>query len=593
MFAGLRKKAKLVIYIIAAVFILSMAIGGISSIFISKPFLARIAGVKISYEEYNEMIKRAYGNYIQQNPDTEVDEKVMTDLNNQVWEQLVAQILYDKEIKRLGIKIRNNNVVERLNDPPEDIRTIEEFHTDGKFDLQKYRDMLFENENFAAYMEQRVRANLPYELLFETIKAQVSVTEEDVREEFISKNNKADVKVIFFDPSKVDSVSVTEDEIKKYYQDNKENYKRDPACKLKYIKIPLQPSEADKNSFKARADSIYALALTGDDFAELARTLSDGPSAPRGGDLGYFTRGRMVGEFEDAAFSLKVGEIGEPVLTQFGWHIIKVFDRRRNDAGEEEVQASHILVQPVASQQTVDNLAVIADDIFARAQVVGVDSAAVDFSYQAQETNEFQKTATYISGIGNRSDLVEFAFSHKPGALHGPLHLENGDYLIVQLSSRLGVHYQELSAVEAQIKRTLEQEKKLAEITLKAEEFISQNETDDYLEAALREEWQIVEAKGITDKSAIDKIRNEIPLNEAILELEGDSYTGLIKGEKGAYIAYVEKRVKPDMNAFEQQKDALIEEKLEKDQNSHLNKWFRELKESANIIDNRKDYYAL
>jgi len=70
-------------------------------------------------------------------------------------------------------------------------------------------------------------------------------------------------------------------------------------------------------------------------FAELAEEYSEGPSAPRGGDLGWFSRGMMVKEFEDGAFALDVGEVSEPVKTQFGYHIIKVFDKRSVTKGED------------------------------------------------------------------------------------------------------------------------------------------------------------------------------------------------------------------------------------------------------------------
>jgi peptidyl-prolyl cis-trans isomerase C len=66
----------------------------------------------------------------------------------------------------------------------------------------------------------------------------------------------------------------------------------------------------------------------GKDFAELAKANSNCPSGKQGGDLGFFSRGRMVKEFEDAAFSMEVGQVSEPVKTQFGYHLIKVTDKR-------------------------------------------------------------------------------------------------------------------------------------------------------------------------------------------------------------------------------------------------------------------------
>lgn len=79
---------------------------------------------------------------------------------------------------------------------------------------------------------------------------------------------------------------------------------------------------------KSEADSIKSKIDKGECFETLAKKYSKCPSGQEGGDLGYFERGQMVPEFEDAAFSLPVGQVSAPVHTQFGWHIIKVYDRR-------------------------------------------------------------------------------------------------------------------------------------------------------------------------------------------------------------------------------------------------------------------------
>lgn len=79
---------------------------------------------------------------------------------------------------------------------------------------------------------------------------------------------------------------------------------------------------------KEQAVSIKTMLDEGEDFGVLARQYSKCPSKASGGDLGYFKRGQMVKEFEDAAFALPVGQVSDPVETQFGWHIIKVLDKK-------------------------------------------------------------------------------------------------------------------------------------------------------------------------------------------------------------------------------------------------------------------------
>jgi peptidyl-prolyl cis-trans isomerase C len=81
--------------------------------------------------------------------------------------------------------------------------------------------------------------------------------------------------------------------------------------------------ETQEEAAKCRADI-----LSGQDFGTIAKSVSKCPSASNGGDLGYFTKGRMVPQFERAAFELSVGDVSEPVQTQFGWHLIQVTDKR-------------------------------------------------------------------------------------------------------------------------------------------------------------------------------------------------------------------------------------------------------------------------
>lgn len=586
----MRRHASWIVLVIAAVFILSMAIGGISSIFAKGEYLGIIDGDKITPTKFREYFENALATYAQQNKDEQIDDAKYKELNDQTWNQLVRQRLYEKEIKKRKLKVTKDDIVAKMREPFDDIKEIEQLKTDGKFDYDKYEILLIENPEFANWIEARIIANLPYEKLFDDVKSEVTLTPEEVHQDYYEKNNKAEAKIIFFDPNQA-KIEVTDEDMKKYYEENKEDYKKGAGRKLKYAKLALEASEEDKELAKVKADSIHQEIIGGLDFTQAAIDLSEGPSAPKGGDLGFFTRGRMVKEFSDVAFTLSLNEVSNPVLSQFGWHIIKVFEKRKNDDGEVEVKASHILIKTEPSEKTKANLEIIANDLFAQAKNLGIDSASAVMSCEVKETKEFYEDDKYIGGIGSNEELIKFAFSKKVGKIHEPIKIRD-DYIIAEISFKIGKHYQTLESQKNKIKRETKSELALQEILKRAKEFTEKFEHSEYLAEAKKADWKIIEAKDIILDKTIPGLRKDENLNKAILELEENKNTDLIINDFGAYIAFVSKRTVPDMEKFEEDKENLIAEAQEKAENEHLNEWYRELNENAEIEDNRDKYYS-
>jgi peptidyl-prolyl cis-trans isomerase C len=126
-------------------------------------------------------------------------------------------------------------------------------------------------------------------------------------------------------------VTVSDDELKSYYESHKDEFKTQDMVKARHILVRVDNSASDDEKKKAKEKTeLYLKKIKdGEDFAKLASDFSDDPgSKAKGGDLGFFPRGRMVKPFDDAAFSLKPGETSGIVETQFGFHIIKVEDRK-------------------------------------------------------------------------------------------------------------------------------------------------------------------------------------------------------------------------------------------------------------------------
>jgi peptidyl-prolyl cis-trans isomerase C len=135
----------------------------------------------------------------------------------------------------------------------------------------------------------------------------------------------------------VGKITVPDADVKKFYTDNMDKYfKKSETVKASHILIGIdeKTSPEEKKKAEEKAGNILKRIKAGEDFAELAKTESSCPSSAQGGDLGFFGKGQMVPTFEEAAFALKPGELSKVVETQFGYHIIKLTDRK--EATEEK-----------------------------------------------------------------------------------------------------------------------------------------------------------------------------------------------------------------------------------------------------------------
>lgn len=138
--------------------------------------------------------------------------------------------------------------------------------------------------------------------------------------------------------------AITEEEAKKFYDDNITKFTRAEQVKASHILIGTTgKDEAGKTAAKAKAEDVLVQVKGGADFAELAKTHSTCSSKQRGGDLGFFGKGQMVPEFSQAAFAQKPGEISDVVETKFGYHIIKVTDRKEAGVRSFEEEKSNII----------------------------------------------------------------------------------------------------------------------------------------------------------------------------------------------------------------------------------------------------------
>ena len=212
------------------------------------------------------------------------------------------------------------------------------------------------------------------------------------------------------------SIVVQEEEVRAFFDAQAGDLGQRPAT-ITFAQLVFEPtpSEAAVDLARAEAEAIRARALEGEDFEELARRNSDDPGSQQlGGDLGWFRRGNMVPEFEDEAFALNEGEIGELVETDFGFHIIKV-ERRRGG----EVNARHILIQPEVLPEDIDRTRVLGFELRGRIEA-GESIAELRETYGNLDAPDTM--AVPVNQLGDLPPGFDAALENaEAGVLAGPL----------------------------------------------------------------------------------------------------------------------------------------------------------------------------
>jgi len=177
------------------------------------------------------------------------------------------------------------------------------------------------NEEFSDWKKQ-----FPDEAQFKNIMAMMNLSEDSVKEQIRQR-----MSVQQFIEKEIGSkIKISEEDIKAFYDKNKEAFKQSEEVQASHILIKVDPAgdAAKKAEARKKIEEIQGKLKKGEDFATLAKASSDCPSKDRGGDLGYFSRGEMVKPFEDAVFALKTGEMSDIVETQYGFHLIKSSDKK-------------------------------------------------------------------------------------------------------------------------------------------------------------------------------------------------------------------------------------------------------------------------
>lgn len=592
MLEDLRKRQKIIIYFVVVIFVLGMGAIGIVEIFNPKPFLGKVEGKKITLEMYQAKLQEVHARYSESNPDQPIDDNVRRSLEGSAWQELVDGILWDKQIKKHKIKVTNSDIItEMQNNPPQDLMQNESLQTNGRFDNSKYLSALKNNPEFFLMMEDYVSSYLPRKRLQEKIQAAAGITIDSLKAEYKKENDKVSGEILFFDYNTITDVEVTDDEISDHYEAHKdEEYKKGPGTRIRYLSFNVAPSGEDFEEAKRSAVLLRERIMNGEDFGELAREYSEDPgSGQNGGSLGEFGKGQMVPEFEKAAFAMEEGQISQPVKSDFGWHIIRLDKWVDRNPEVSKVEASHILFKVEASETTRANLEEKALEAQKALKKKDIDVVAKALEMEPKDTDWVEHDAQYIPGLGQNPQLLAWMIKAKKGQVSDIIRDQQQNIIVAKVVDNAKKYYEDFDKVRLRIKYELERNKKIAKAKVKADEFVAKYSKDEYFAKAEAEGWKVTEVQNYKRGNNTPGVGVSEMFADKALALEEGGMTGLIHDEKGSYIFRATNRIKPDMAAFEKDKDAqkTIRESLE---NKAWGRWYQDMRENAEIIDNRAKF---
>ena len=333
-----------------------------------------------------------------------------------------------------------------------------------------------------------------------------------------------------------------------------------------------------KEEAEARARELLKEAQKeGTVFAQLARENSDGPSAPRGGDLGYFQEGVMTQKFNDFAFGNPVGTI-DLVETEFGYHIVKVDDKQdvvRLATFSRAIEPSDETINALFTEATTFEMAVTEDK-------QGYAAKAAEKEYQVRPVNQLKAMDENLPGLGAQRRIVQWAFNDETAVGDVRRFDLNNGYAIVQLTA---THAEGLKSVEdasVQVLPRLRKEKKAAQI-------IAANQGKSLEEIASANGVVVSSASALNAKSPTIAGAGREPLVVGTaVTMDTGATSGLLEGETGVFkLEVTNKEEAPDMENY-----TPYANNLQTSLGARVNmEVYNALKERAEVVDNRSVFY--
>ena len=551
---------------------------------------------------------------------TSFTDEELKQLRQRALDDLIERTLILQEAERLGITVS-------LDETRRDIAQNPAFQRGGQFDKALYLRQLSASRMTPSEFEKAVQMNSLIGKLMDGVRDTAKLSDRELLEFYRMENEKVNLQFIKLDsPGFEGEIEISPEELEIYYEKTKENYRTPERVKVRYLvfdpnhykeKEDVTPEEVEQEylmnkerftqehqvsarhilitldkekgsegeeSARKKAEDIKKRIEQGEDFAQLAEQFSqDTGTASKGGDLGFFNKGQMVKSFEEAAFSLKPGEISPVVKTQFGFHIIKVEAIKEEETQSlEEVRSTlEEELKGERANETVRREARRAGSLIYRSG--NLVEYGKEHELEVQETGLFAQGEP-IEGIGINKDCSEAVFALKADEV-SPVVSVGKNYYVFQLIAREQSSLPLLEEVKDKVTKNLKREQANEMAQKEADRILAEITSGIPMDQLAEKEELTVEETGFFTRRSnfIGKIGDLAELLKDAFSLTPQNpYPSKVYSRGSNYfVVKLKERGEVEEGTFIADKDKIRARLLPQKQEERARLWLQDLKAGA------------
>ena len=590
MMQAFRNSAK----VAGAVFALLMLIFVLTSVdwsgLTTSTTVGKINGESVDARTYQGFVQQSIDNRQKDLP-TSLTLEERNQIEDQVWEQLIENRVLESEFDRRGITVSTDEIVQAIrNSPPSDFRDVPEFQTDSQFDISKYQRWLTSSvgAQYLPALEAQYRDQLRRSKLLRVVAADIYLSDAALWEQYQDENDKVKIGLTAIVPRNAipdSAVKLTDQEVTAYYRAHQDDFKRSRTAFLSWVALPRLTIASDTAAAKARADSARAAILGGEPFADVARReSSDSVSAAAGGELGEWTKGSMDPAFDSAAFAMPLKKVSEPVLSQFGYHIIEVTSRKGNKA-----KGRHILIPIEVAGEHRDHLDAQADSLerlgAERDDPAALDTVSKALSLPIGRTGGVQEGTRVQIGNLVVPDAGAWAFGGSKEGATSPVIESSFAFYVFRIDSIQPAGVPPLAQIRLAVEHSLRADKKKALAKPLAEDYLKRLEKGQSMAEAAK-------AMNLPHREFGPFTRVNPPLTDPLVVgtafgLDKGQRSGLLDTPDGMYVMESLEKVPADSAKFVKELDEYRSKMIDLARQARIRGYMAALRESAKIVDNR------